>query len=108
MRFLDCVDRRDAEGAARLLHPDASWSTAGPLGRIDGVANIRALINAGLPARRYGPEFARHRMESSAAVDDLTVITPAGERCRFDIELETLHGNGQSRLAIKNILREIL
>jgi NADP-reducing hydrogenase subunit HndD len=24
MLFLDCVDRRDGPGAARLLHPDAS------------------------------------------------------------------------------------
>ena len=108
MRFLDCVDRRDADGAARLFCPDAVWSTASPLGNIQGAANIRTFISTTLPQRRAGPEFVRHRMESSADMDDLAVVTPAGERCRFSIEVEILHEGSQSGMLIKNLTRNIL
>ena len=108
MQFLDCVDRRDGSGAASLFHPDALWSTASPFGDIQGATNIEALINTHLPPRKYGPEYARHRMESTADVDDLTVITPTGERCRFSLEVETLHDGSQSRSVIKKLVREIL
>lgn len=108
MRFLDCVDRRDASGAANLFHPDALWSTASPFGDIEGATNIEAFINTRLPPRKYGPAYVRHRMESTADVDDLTVITPTGERCRFSIEVETLHEGSQSRSVIKKLVREVL
>ena len=108
MRFLDFVDRRDGSGAANLFHPDALWSTASPFGDIEGAANIEALINTRLPARKYGPAYARHRMESTADVDDLTVITPMGERCRFSMEIETLKEGNQSRVVIKELVREVL
>ena len=108
MRFLDCVDRRDASSATNLFHPDALWSTASPFGDIEGVANIQALINTRLPPRKYGPAYARHQMESTADIDDLTVITPAGERCRFDMEVETLHDGSQSKMVIRKLVREIL
>lgn len=108
MRFLDCVDRRDASGAASLFHPDASWSTASPFGDIRGALNIEAFINTHLPPRKYGPGYARHRMESAADIDDLTVMTPAGERCRFSMEVATMREGSQSRMAIRNIVREIL
>jgi len=89
MQFLDCVDRRDGHAAVKLFHPDAIWSTASPFGDRQGTVNIEALINTRLPPRKYGPGYARHRMESTADVDDFSVITPAGERCRFSIEVET-------------------
>ena len=108
MLFLDCVDRRDASSAVNLFHPDALWSTASPLGDIEGAKNIEALINTRLPPRKYGPAYARHRMESTADVDDLTVITPTGERCRFSIEVETLHDGSQSRTVIRKLVREVL
>ena len=108
MRFLDCVDRRDANEAASLFHPDALWSTASPFGDIQGVLNIKELINTRLPPRKYGPEYARHRMESIADVDDLTVVTPTGERCRFSMEIETLNEANQSRMVIKELVREVL
>jgi len=108
MRFLDCVDRRDAKGAARLLHPDALWSTASPLGDIQGASNIETLIETRLPPRRYGPAHARHRMESPAAIDDLTVVTPAGERCRFSMEVDTMDEGGESRRVIRRLVREVL
>ncbi|MEJ2141354.1 MAG: [FeFe] hydrogenase, group A [Gammaproteobacteria bacterium] len=108
MRFLDCVDRRDADAAVSLFHPDALWSTASPFGEIQGVSNIKELINTCLPPRKYGPEYARHRMESTADVDDLTVLTPAGERCRFSMETEILHEGNQSRMVIKKLAREVL
>jgi NADH-quinone oxidoreductase subunit G len=108
MRFLDCVDRRDADAAVSLFHPDALWSTASPFGEIQGVSNINELINTCLPPRKYGPEYARHRMESTADVDDLTVLTPAGERCRFSMETEILHEGNQSRMVIKKLTREVL
>lgn len=108
MQFLDCVDRRNASGAAKLFHPDALWSTASPFGDIEGVTNIEALISTRLPPRMYGPEYKRHRMESTSNIDDLTVITPTGERCRFSMEVETLHEGIQSMMEIKKLVREVL
>lgn len=108
MRFLDYVDRRDASGAAKLFHADALWSTASPFGDIQGTTNIEALINTRMPPRKYGPVYARHRMESAADIDDLTVVTPAGERCRFSLEVVTLHEGSQSRMVIKKLVREVL
>jgi iron-only hydrogenase group A len=108
MRFLDCVDRRDGPGAARLLHPQASWSTASPFGVMHGVATIEAFIATRLPPRQHGPAYARHRMASAADVDDLEVITPAGERCRFSVDTETLHGDGRSGVVIRTLVRHVV
>jgi len=108
MRFLDCVDRRDANDVANLFHPDALWSTASPFGDIQGIANIKMLINTRLPPRKYGPEYVRHRMESASDVNDLIVLTPTGERCRFSMEVVTIHEGSQSRMVIKSLVREIL
>ena len=108
MRFLDYVDRRDGVGAASLFHPDALWSTASPFGDIEGAANIEAFINTRLPPRKYGPGYARHRMESTADVNDLTVVTPTGERCVFSIETEILHEGSQSISVIRKLMREVL
>lgn len=105
MRFLDCVDRRDGEGAAALFHVDGVWSTASPFGDIEGAAAIKAFIAERLPPRRYGPHFARHRMESAGGADDLTVITPDGARCRFEIALCETAADGQSTYAIKRLTR---
>ena len=106
MQFLDCVDRRDASGAASLFHPDALWSTASPFGDIQGASNIEELINTRLPPRKYGPGYARHRMESTADIDDLTVVTPTGERCRFSMEVDTIHEGSQSSMLIRKLVRE--
>ena len=108
MRFLDCVDRRDGVGAASLFHPDALWSTASPLGDIQGAANIETFITTRLPPRKYGPGYARHRMESTADVNDLIVVTPTGERCSFNMEVEILHEGSQARMVIKKLMREVL
>lgn len=108
MRFLDYADRRDAGAAANLFHPDASWSTASPFGDIQGASNIEALIRNRLPPRKYGPRYERHRMESAADIDDLVVVTPPGERCRFSLEIETIDEGSQSRIVIRNLVREIL
>ncbi len=105
MRFLDCVDRRDAGDAASLFHPDGLWSTASPFGDIQGRSNITALIER-LPPRKYGPGYVRHRMESAADIDDLTVLTPAGERCRFNLEADTTPEGGQ--MLIKRLVRVVL
>lgn len=108
MRFLDCVDRRDGGAAAKLFHPDSLWSTASPFGDIQGAENIEALINTQLPPRKYGPGYVRHQMASTADVNDLTVITPAGERCRFSMEVETQYEGNQSKMIIKKLVREVL
>lgn len=108
MRFLDCVDRRDGVGAANLFHLSALWSTASPFGDIEGIANIETFINTQLPPRKYGPEYARHRMESTADAEDLTVITPTGERCRFSMETEIRREGSQSRMVIRTLIREVL
>ena len=108
MQFLDCVDRRDGGGAASLFHPDAIWSTASPFGEIQGASNIEAFIATRLPPRNYGPGFARHRMESTADIDDLTVLTPTGERCRFSLEVETYNECDQPRMVIRKLVREVV
>jgi NADP-reducing hydrogenase subunit HndD len=108
MRFLDAVDRRDGKVAASLFHPDGVWSTASPHGDVQGAAAIEALIDTHLPPRKLGPNYARHRMASAADTDDLTVVTPGGERCRFSIELDALHQGGRSTMAIKRLVRQVL
>jgi len=108
MRFLDCVDRRDADGAVELFHSEALWSTASPFGEIKGAVNIGEFINTRLPARKFGPVYVRHKMESAADSNDLTVITPNGERCRFTMETQTVNEAGQSRMVIKKLVREVL
>jgi NADH-quinone oxidoreductase subunit G len=108
MRFLDCVDRRDGAGAASLFHPDGTWSTASAFGRIRGAAEIEALIGIRLPPREFGYRYARHRMASAADVDDVTVITPDGERCSFTMEVCTVQDGGRSRTAIKSLTRHVL
>ncbi len=108
MRFLDGVDRRDGRGVASLFHPDASWSTASPFGDIQGAAAIEAFINTRLPARKFGPAYARHRMASASDIDDLTVMTPAGERCRFSMETEILREGRESRRVIRRLVRQVL
>jgi iron-only hydrogenase group A len=107
MRFLDCVDRRDGSGAAALLHPDATWSTASPFGDIHGASGVEAFITTRLPPRKQGPAYARHRMASATDVNDLSIITPAGERCSFSVETDTLHRDGQSRMLIRKLVRHI-
>lgn len=108
MRFLDCVDRRDGSGAAKLFHPQAVWSTASPFGDIQGAANIEQFITSRLPPRKYGPLYMRHRMAATADINDLTVITPAGEHCRFSMEVTSQLDAGQSRMVIQKLVREIL
>ncbi|BCN94239.1 ferredoxin [Thiomicrorhabdus immobilis] len=108
MQFLDCVDRRDGNRATELFHPEASWSTASPFGEIEGIANIQAFINETLPPRKYGPEYARHQMAYAADIDDLTVITPTGERCRFSVETENIKRGSHSKMVIKKLLRQVL
>ena len=107
MRFLDCVDRRDATGGANLFHPEGVWSTASPFGDICGASNIEASIDR-LPKRNYGPRYMRHRMEVAADIDDLTVNTPTGERCRFDLEIGTVDADGRPRMVIRSLVRRKL
>jgi NADH-quinone oxidoreductase subunit G len=108
MRFLDCVDRRDGQAAADLFDPDGEWDTASPFGVLRGQINIQALIEQKLPARKYGSHFQRHKMASRADPSDLTVITPGGETCRFNIELATVHSGSVSTPRIKRLVREVL
>lgn len=108
MRFLDCVDRRDGPGAAALLHPDVTWSTASPFGDIQGAEQVAAFITQRLPARRYGPALARHQMATAADGEDLTVITPTGERCRFAVTVDTLQVAGEPRTVIRRLVRTVL
>lgn len=107
MQFLDCVDRRDGSAAAKLFHPEGEWSTASPLGDVQGRSNIETLITR-LPARLYGPQFLRHRMHSTADINDLTVDTPNGERCHFVVELEPQRGTSTSSSLIKKLIRKVL
>jgi NADH-quinone oxidoreductase subunit G len=105
-RFLDCVDRRDGAGAVALLHPEASWSTASPFGDIEGAAAVQAFIETRLPPREWGPGYARHRMAEAADIEDLTVITPSGERCRFSVDLEIPADGSPSGMRIRKLARD--
>lgn len=105
MRFLDCVDRRDGKGAARLFHPEGVWETGSSLGTVQGAANIQALIENTLPARRFGAGFARHRMVS---YDNLTVFTPTDERCDFELDVESMEAGNTHRQVIRTLVRRVL
>jgi NADH-quinone oxidoreductase subunit G len=107
-RFLDCVDRRDAEAAASLFHPDGVWSTASPFGDIRGANNIATLIRNDLPPRKFGPHFVRHRLEPPAGPDDLVVVTPDGQRCRFTMETCPVDADGRSSVRIRTLERHAL
>lgn len=108
MRFLDCVDRRAGEEAAALFHTDATWQTASPLGEIKGRSNIQALIEQRLPPRHYASHYQRHTMASRADYEDLSVITPSGELCRFQIETQSVQSGSDTHLFIKSLVREVL
>jgi NADH-quinone oxidoreductase subunit G len=103
MRFLDAVDRRDADAAARLFHADGAWITNSDVGNAQGAAEVAQLIRR-LPPRAQGAALARHRMAVAASMDDLTVLTPAGDRCRFELELAPVQGDGPPTL-IKRLVR---
>lgn len=107
MRLLDAVDRRDADGAARLFHPDASWLTGPPFHGVRGTADIKTLIATRLPPRKHGPLYARHRMASAADIDDLTVITPDGRRCKFNMEIDTVVRDGHPTTVIRSLERHV-
>lgn len=107
MQFLDCVDRRDGRAAAALFHPDGVWSTASHFGDVQGAERIEALVSTQLPPRKHGPAFVRHQMASAADGDDLTVILPDGQRCRFEIALETAQREGQDTTLIKSLVRRV-
>ncbi|MDV7144142.1 [FeFe] hydrogenase, group A [Tropicimonas sp. TH_r6] len=107
LRFLDCVDRRDGAGAARLFHPDGVWSTASASGDLTGSGEIEAFINRDLPPRRFGAEYARHRMETAADTDDLKVLAPDGNRYRFHLRLCELDDGPNSGTVIETLTREV-
>ena len=105
MRFLDCVDRRDGDGAAQLFDAEGVWQTASPFGDLKGSTDIAALIAQKLPPRLYGAAYHRHTLASRADNEDLTVLMPNGERCRFEVELKTLTAEQGSKLVIKKLTR---
>jgi NADH-quinone oxidoreductase subunit G len=107
MRFLDCVDRRDGAGAARLFEPDGVWSTDSDFGTIMGADAIAAFIENGLPPRLFGPDFARHRMDSAADMNDLVVLTPVGSRCRFELELAATGDGPMPDMTIRRLSRAV-
>jgi NADH-quinone oxidoreductase subunit G len=47
-------------------------------------------------------------MACAADVDDLGVITPTGERCRFSIDTDTLHDDERSGVVIRTLVRQVL
>lgn len=107
MRFLDCVDRRDGIGAATLFEPDGIWVTASPFGVVQGWAAIEVLIETALPPRQCGPALARHRMAVPADPDDLTVVTPTGERCYFTVDVVSRQVGGDTQMRIRQLVRSV-
>jgi Iron hydrogenase small subunit/SnoaL-like domain/Iron only hydrogenase large subunit, C-terminal domain len=108
MQLLDAVDRRDAKGVAQLFDTDGVWSTGSPLGEVQGRADIAALVETRLPPRQHGPAYQRHHMASAADVDDLTVITPHGERCTFSMETCTVQEDGRTVMQLRRLERRVL
>lgn len=108
MQFLDSVDRRDSSRIEKLFHPQAIWSTASPFGEVQGIENIKQLIDSKLPPRQFGAKFARHQMQSASDTEDLTVLTPMGEVCRFHVELTQSDAGTLGKPLIKRLQREVL
>jgi len=107
MRFLDCVDRRDGAGAARLFEPDGIWSTDSEHGNIQGAKAIAAFIDRRLPPRLYGAKLARHQMASAADTDDLLVLAPDGSRSRFELDIAASQHNPISEWVIRRLARTV-
>lgn len=108
MRLLDAVDRRGAEGAASLFHPKALRSTGSSFDDAQGAAaDIEALVATRLPPRKHGPRYARHRMASAANADDLTVITPEGERCTFEMHIGAMVRDGRTTGVSRSLARQV-
>ena len=108
MRFLDCVDRRDGQAAASLFQANGVWDTASAFGELHGRAAIESFIQQKLPARQSGIRFQRHQMASRADPSDLTVVTPAGETCRFSVDLTTEQSSDGPGLSIRKLVREVV
>ena len=108
MRFLDCVDRRDGDAAAKLFHPEGIWSTDSAYGDIEGADAIKAFITSTLPPRLFSASFARHRMESAAEADDLTVLAPDGSRSIFEMKTGFQDSGQDSELVIRRLTRMVL
>jgi hypothetical protein len=47
-------------------------------------------------------------MESSAAIDDLTIVAPGGQRCSFSLETDVIRDGNRSRMVIRRLAREVL
>jgi NADH-quinone oxidoreductase subunit G len=47
-------------------------------------------------------------MASTADPDDLMVLTPTGERCRFSLEIETVRDGDRTRPVIRKLVRQVL
>jgi NADH-quinone oxidoreductase subunit G len=108
MQFLDAVDRRDAEAVGRLFDVEGVWSTAAAPGVLRGRSSIEDFVRTRLPPRRFGPAHVRHRMVSAAGVDDLTVLAPNGELCRFVLEVRDVREEGRERTVIRKLQRQVL
>ena len=92
-RFLDAVDHRDGETAARLFTDDAVWNTHTPMfGSVEGHEGIKSLINSKLPPveQQAGAELPRHRLVST--IDGTDVVTPDGQQVHFNVELDDTTG----------------
>jgi NADH-quinone oxidoreductase subunit G len=80
-------------------------------GCLSGGGESKSMDPAILEKRMYvmyeiDAQFARHRMLSPADADNLTVVTLVGERCRFDMQIEIADEDNQSKMIIRNLVRE--
>jgi ketosteroid isomerase-like protein len=77
LAYIDAVGRRDFEGVAQLLHPDAEFLTSGP-----ALRGVAAFVGA---LRRLGPILVRNDVRATiadgndvAVFYDFVTDTPAG------------------------------
>jgi NADH-quinone oxidoreductase subunit G len=107
MQFLDAIDHRDIDRIARLFHPDAIWQTASPLGEIVGRDQIVSTVRDRLPAKLEGIPVQRHWMKDASSSNDLTVMAPNGQLCRFHLEISGSLDQ-PSAVQITRLTREVL
>lgn len=108
MQFLDAVDRRDGEAVAKLFHTNGRWVTASPFGDLVGSEQIKQFVLHTLPARKYGPAFARHKMVSANDKEDLRVKAPNGELSVFTLETKMVPQGTQTKQLITQLVRKVM
>jgi hypothetical protein len=87
-RFLDAVDRRDADAAAALVDDNVEWRTnTAEFGVVTGRGAVKSLINERLPPQKLSTHRRRHRFADATRGFVVDAPLDDGKRSVFDVQL---------------------